>query len=165
MQPMRSHVMEWRGLLFFSCGWGEGEFCFFKLCLVWRMGCLLFTFHLDSGRLTFHVNFFSFCLFVCGRGIKAKSYQVPDMFPKEFSIAPHFYPICLANVVLLSRTYLGQRGGPAHFKIEPSILWSLCSFFVFWVMGQSNVTNMRDYMWWPGQEELTVRVYTVHLDL
>jgi hypothetical protein len=47
------------------------------------------------------------------------SHQVPNMFPKVpmcspnmFSIAPHFYP-------------------KAHFKIEPSILGSLHSFFLF----------------------------------
>jgi hypothetical protein len=26
-------------------------------------------------------------------GVKAKSSQVPNMFSKEFPIAPHFYPI------------------------------------------------------------------------
>ncbi len=32
-------------------------------------------------------------------GVKAKSSQVPDMFPEEFPIAPHFNP--KGNVVLL----------------------------------------------------------------
>jgi hypothetical protein len=43
------------------------------------------------------VAFFSSCV-SCGElGFKAKSSQVPDMFPKEFSIAPHFHPICFGK--------------------------------------------------------------------
>jgi hypothetical protein len=53
------------------------------------------------------------------------------MYPQEFSIAPHFYPICLANFVLLSHMYLGQRGETWHFKIEPSNLRGLRSLFFF----------------------------------
>jgi len=48
--------------------------------------------------------------------------QAPNVFPNMFSIAPHFYPICFGNVVLLSPIYLGQRGGTLYFKIETSIL-------------------------------------------
>jgi hypothetical protein len=36
---------------------------------------------------------------VGGEG-KSKSSYVPDMFPKEFSIAPHFYPICMLSSIL-----------------------------------------------------------------
>jgi hypothetical protein len=48
--------------------------------------------------------------------------QVPDVFFNMFSIAPHFYPICFGNVVLLSSVYLGQRGGTLYFAIETSDL-------------------------------------------
>jgi hypothetical protein len=49
------------------------------------------------------------------------------------------FPYALANVVLLSPIWVGQRGGTQYFKIveEPSILGaSIVSFFC--VMGQSN---------------------------
>jgi hypothetical protein len=36
-------------------------------------------------------------LFWVGGEVEAKSSQVPDMFPKEFSIAPYFYPICFGK--------------------------------------------------------------------
>jgi hypothetical protein len=32
-----------------------------------------------------------------GRVVNAKSSQVLDVFPKEFPIAPHFYPICFGK--------------------------------------------------------------------
>jgi hypothetical protein len=37
-----------------------------------------------------------------GEALKAKSSQVPDMFPEEFPVAPHYIPYALAKVVLLS---------------------------------------------------------------
>jgi len=63
-----------------------------------RVDSPLFTVHLDSEQSTFHASFF-FGFLVGGRAgggwaVKAKTSQVPDMFPKEFSIAPHFYHIC-----------------------------------------------------------------------
>ncbi len=52
-----------------------------------------------------------FFFFLKFRGwFKSKSSQVPDMFPKEFPKSP-------------------QRKGTLCFKIEPSVLWSLHSFF------------------------------------
>jgi len=61
MQPMRTRAMDHLPPFFplggFG-GWGgETGFFFFKLCLVWRVDCTLFTFHLDSGQLTFHASF------------------------------------------------------------------------------------------------------------
>jgi hypothetical protein len=63
-----------------------------------------------------------------------KSSQVPDMFPKEFPIVPHFGKCCPPF------TYIGgPKGGTWYFKIEPSVMRSLHSFFFFFgVMGQSN---------------------------
>ncbi len=93
---------------FFLVGRGEGEFfLFFKLCLVWRMGCPLFTFHLESGQLTLHVP----------QRVLNSTSLLSHMLGKR---CPPFKYI-----------YLGQRGGTWHFKIEPSILWSLCSFLFF----------------------------------
>jgi hypothetical protein len=113
---------------FSSCGCGGGG-VFFQV--VFGVENALSTVHFPLGHWTIEFPCKLLFLFVClgGGDVKAKSYQVPDMFPKEFSIAPHFYPICLANVVLLSNIYLGQSKGTWHFKIEPSILRSLCSYF------------------------------------
>jgi hypothetical protein len=50
---------------------------------------------------------------VVGRS-KQNSSQLPDMFPKEIPIAPHFYPICVGkyisgpkfkNSILQNRTF------------------------------------------------------------
>jgi hypothetical protein len=61
-----------------------------------------------------------------GSGVKAKSSQVPKMFPKEFPIAPHFYPICFDKCCPFFT--LGQRGGILYFKIKCSILRSFHHF-------------------------------------
>jgi hypothetical protein len=69
---------------------GKGEAGFIsKLCLVWKVDYPWFIFHLDNG-LSMQVLFWVV-------GVKVKSYQVPDMFPKEFPITPHFYPICFGK--------------------------------------------------------------------
>jgi hypothetical protein len=45
-----------------------------------------------------HNSQFTLFCWLLGRGqVKAKSFQIPDMFPKEFLIAPHFYPICFGK--------------------------------------------------------------------
>jgi hypothetical protein len=75
--------------------WGKEEGVFFpKLCLVRRVNCSLFTFHLDQS--TFHASVYILFLRV-GGGVNAKSSQVPDVFVKEFPIAIHFYPICFGK--------------------------------------------------------------------
>ncbi len=72
-----------------------------------RVDSPLFTVHLDSEQSTFHTSIFILFL-VGGRAggaVKAKTSQVPDMFPEEFSIPRHFYHICFGKCSkLLSRT-------------------------------------------------------------
>jgi hypothetical protein len=68
-----------------------------------------------------------------GGGLKAKSAQVPHMFPQRVpnstSLLSH---MLLTNVVLLSPIYLGQSEWTLYFKIEPSIFWggSIVSVFL-----------------------------------
>jgi len=45
-----------------------------------------------------------------GEEIKAKSSQVLDMYPKEFPIAPHFYPISFGKCCSLFTNIGGPRG-------------------------------------------------------
>jgi len=62
--------------------WGLGFFFFFfNLRSVWRVDRPLFTFHLDGGQSTFYASFFSIKKIKIRVGVKAKSSQVPDMFP------------------------------------------------------------------------------------
>jgi len=71
-------------------GGGCGGFVF-KLCLVWRVDCSLSTWTED---------FPCKILFLgegAAGGVKAISFQVSDMFPKMFPLAPHFYPICFGK--------------------------------------------------------------------
>ncbi len=83
--------MEWRSLPFYSFGGrgpgegcGRGFFFFLKLCLV-ESG--LSTVHFSLGYLTVDflcgLLFFFFLFFGWGRGVKAKSSQVPGMFPQR----------------------------------------------------------------------------------
>jgi len=65
----------------------RGGLLFFKLCLVWRVECSL-----STCTFNFPSKFF-FSLLLLGRGFKPKSFQVSDMFLKEFPIPSHFYPI------------------------------------------------------------------------
>jgi hypothetical protein len=53
--------------------------------------------------------------------------QVPNMFSKEFPIAPHFYPICFGKCCPHS---WAKRWGTPHFKIKPFILGTLHSLFL-----------------------------------
>jgi hypothetical protein len=50
--------------------------------------------------------------------------------PKEFSIAPHFYSICFGKCYPPFTYIDGQKGETLYFKLEPSILGSLHSFFL-----------------------------------
>jgi len=70
-------------------GGGEG----FKLCLVWRVECTMFTLSIQT---------LSFFFYWSGEGVSKQT--VLNIFPKEFSIVLHFIPYALANVVLLSPT-------------------------------------------------------------
>jgi hypothetical protein len=82
--------MSWReaarGFHFFSYGLGGRGRVFIKLCLVWRVNYPLFTFHAS----------FSFPPFSGGEE-EQKVPQVLDMFPKEFPVTTHFYPICFGK--------------------------------------------------------------------
>jgi hypothetical protein len=57
-----------------------------------------------------------------------------------FSIAPHFIPYALANVVLLSPVYEGRRGGTLYFILQNRAFYSgeCPQFHFFGVMGQSS---------------------------
>jgi hypothetical protein len=126
MQPMRSCVIERRGFPFFLCGgeggWGGAGQFFLSSC-VW---CEERTVHCSLSRQDF------FLFWGGGAGfVKAKSSQVTDMFPKEFQIAPHFYPICFGKCCPPSTNIGGQKAWNGYFKREPSILGSLHSFIFF----------------------------------
>jgi hypothetical protein len=92
MQPMRSHEVKGSLLPYFLAGGAGGV----KSCLVWRVDFPTFIFHWDSGLL---MEVWGVGVGGGGavEGVKAKSYQVYDMFPKEFSITPHFYLICFGK--------------------------------------------------------------------
>jgi hypothetical protein len=96
---MRSLVIEGRGLPFFFCGgagWGGGRGIFFSR-------------RVDCPHLTFYTSFF-FWGFVLGKGSKQRVPKFLTCSPKEFPIAPHFFPIyAFANVVLLSPIYVCKR--------------------------------------------------------
>jgi hypothetical protein len=66
-----------------------------------------------------------------------------------FSIAPHFYPTCFGNVVLLSPIYLGQRGGTLYFKIgTSSLVASIVSFpFEWWANQIGWLQKNTDWTW------------------
>jgi len=85
--------------------------------------CSLSTWTVDI-PCKFCILFFLNCVFGGGMGVKAKSSEVPDMFSKEFAIAPHFYPICFGKCCPHS---WAKGWGTLHFKIEPFILGNLHS--------------------------------------
>ncbi len=99
--------------MFSSCVW----------CGEWSVHCSLSTWTVDF-PCKFCILFFLNCVFGGGKGVTAKSSQVPDMFSKEFPIAPHFYPICFGKCC----PHIWAKGwGTLHFKIEPFILGNLHS--------------------------------------
>jgi hypothetical protein len=78
-----------------------------------------------------------------------KSSQVLGMFPKEFSITPHFYPICFGKCYPPFTYIGGQKGGALYFKLEPSILGNLHRFFFFpeWWANQINPFEKNKFKW------------------
>jgi hypothetical protein len=96
----------------FLLGFGAGEAVFKKKsyvwCREWTVHCSLSTWTVDN-QLSMQALW----------GVKSNSSQVPDMFPEEFTIGPHFYVWQM----------LGRRGRALYFKIEPSIWGSLHRFF------------------------------------
>jgi len=65
-------------------------------------------------------NSFIFVSSSCSQSVPNDVPQVFNIFHRLFPIAFYFVSYALANVVLLSPTYMGQRGGILHFKIKPS---------------------------------------------
>jgi hypothetical protein len=118
---MKNRVMEWRDLPVFFQGVGQRRQFFFWSCVGVESG--LSTVHFPLGQWTINFPCKLWGHFPCKllRGVKSNSSQVPDMFPEEFTIGPHFYVWQM----------LGQRGRALYFKIEPSILRSLHRFICF----------------------------------
>ncbi len=128
MQPTRSCIM---GLPFFLVGEGEGGL-FFSSC-VW---CGERTVHCRLSMPTF--LFWGGLLEGWGRG-KAKSSQVLDMFPqKVHNSTPLLSHMLWQMLSSFPPIEVGEKEGPLYFKIKPSILGCLHSFFLFSVLGQSN---------------------------
>jgi hypothetical protein len=91
LQPMGRPEQALKVPCFFSFQvWGEKDFFHFSLSSQYVLAMFPFKFPMGT------------CQCVP---------RVLNVFPNMFSIAPHFYPICFANVVLLSPIYLGERGG------------------------------------------------------
>ncbi len=61
------------------------------------------------GKDFFHFSLVPNAFTVC-------SLQVPKMFPKMFSIAPHFYPICFGECCPLFTYIVGPRGRNSIFQ-------------------------------------------------
>jgi len=70
--------------------WSEGA------TLLGGGGCLMSS-CVWCGEWTVHCSLSTFHTSFLGVGVKSKSSQVPDVFPKEFGIAPHFSPICFGK--------------------------------------------------------------------
>jgi hypothetical protein len=64
------------------------------------------------------------------RCFEVESSQVPDMFLKEFPIAPHIYPICFGKCC----PHFTYIGGPKRRNLA----FVNRSFFLFQAMGHSN---------------------------
>ncbi len=118
--------------------WGKEEGVFFsKLCLVWRVNCSLFTFHLDQS--TFHASVYILFLRV-GGDVNAKSSQVPDVFIKEFPIAIHFYPIQMFSSFHLYRWTKGEKHQAWHWNL---LLWGVPLFYLFLSDGQIKLAHCK----------------------
>ncbi len=100
------------GLPFFFLWVGGKGFFFSKLCLVWRVNCSLFTFHLDQS--TFHASVYILFLRV-GGGVNAKSSQVPDVFVKEFPIEI-FLPVFFSTPTPAPNICIGSSNPPTSLS-------------------------------------------------
>ncbi len=105
-----------KGLPFFFPLWvgglvGTARGFVSKLCLVWRVDCSLSTWTED-----FPCKILFFGGGGAAGGVKAISFQVSDMFPKMFPLAPHFYPVCFGKCCpSFTYIYLSQREGALNF--------------------------------------------------
>jgi hypothetical protein len=64
-----------------------------------------------------------------GVAVKAKTSQVPDMFPKEFSVAPHFYWICFGKCCPLFTYIAGPKGKNSKLLSRTSVWGESIVFF------------------------------------
>ncbi len=83
---------------------------------------------------------------IVGGGVKAKSVQVPDMFPKGFPIAPPFYPICFDKCCPPFTYTPGPKGlglKTLDMKMEPSLYGSHDSLSFSCVIGQFDLQKKR----------------------
>jgi hypothetical protein len=110
--------------------WVQGRGFFFQVVV--ELWCGEWTVHLDGWQLAFH-------FFVWGVGaVKPKSSQVSDLFPKEFPIAPYFYPICFGkccppfiyipgpkgrNSIIRNRTFYCFLASMVSFAFNITSLW------------------------------------------
>jgi hypothetical protein len=76
-------------------------------------------------------------------GIKAKSSRIPDIFPKEFLVAPHFIPYVLANVVLLFTCIAKPKGRNPILQNRTLYFEGLPFFSFFWIDGPIKLTHCR----------------------
>ncbi len=117
-----------------SCRWGKGGFVW---CGEWSVHCSLS----PLGQWTLHLEqaFFLFLFFGGGEGwgVKAKNFQVSDMFPKEFPIAPLFYLICFGKCCP-PFTYIG---GPKRRN----------SIFQNWTFYFGEPPQFHYFEWWVNQ--------------
>ncbi len=139
IQSLRSHVMEWRGHPFLCWGWGWGGVEFFLLsscvwCGEWTVHCSLSTWTGDS-RLS-HASFL-------GEGVKSKSSQVPDMFPKEVPITPQFSPICFGKCCPPFTYIVRPKGRNSVIRNRTLHFGEPPNFFFFLVMVQMKLAHCK----------------------
>jgi hypothetical protein len=73
-----------------------------------------------------------------GEGVKSKSSQVLDMFPKEFPIAPQFSPICFGKCCTPFNYIVRPKGRNFVSQNRTLHVRELEKNSVFLVMAQSN---------------------------
>ncbi len=105
--------------------WVGGEGCF-KKKVVFGVKSGLCTLHFPLQQFTFHEFFL---LVFGGHGVKAKSSQVSDMFPKEFIITPHFYPICFGKCCPAFTYIPGPKGRSSRLHNRTFHLAEATEFF------------------------------------
>jgi hypothetical protein len=141
------------GLPFFFLWVGLGFF--FQVVFGAERG--LSTVHFPLGQLTvaFSCKHFPFSFYSWGGGggcrvVNAKSSQVPDVFPKEFPIACHFYPICFGKCCRPSTRVGGSKG--RNSKFQNRTLYFLHRFvcfvlFFFWEWWANQIGSLQKENW------------------
>ncbi len=80
---------------------------------------LIFEFGLTNCR---PIHLYSPCFLSPSKKWCPRGFQVPNVFPNMFSIAPHSYPICFAQSPSLSPLYTWVKRMALHPPIKTSIL-------------------------------------------